>query len=88
MVRDKFFQLKQEDKSVDQYVIELQKQSRDCDFGALRDDMIVHVIIQGVKNKRLHRRSLEANNLDLTKAIRIWKPQPLICSHWREKQKP
>ena len=71
VVRDKFFQLKQEDKSIDQFVVELRKQSRDCDFGELRDDMIVHVIIRGIKNERIRRRLLEAENLDLPKAIRI-----------------
>ena len=61
-VQDKFFQLKQEDKSIDPFVVELRKQSRDCDFGELRDDMIVHVMIRGVKNERIHRR-LEVDNL-------------------------
>ena len=41
--------------------------------------MIVHVIIRGVKNKRLRGRLLEADNLDLTKAINL----PNYGSHSR-----
>lgn len=71
MTRDKFLQLQQGSKSMDQFVVELQKQVRDCDFGELQGDLILHVLIRGVSNKRMHRRLLETENLDLPKVIRM-----------------
>ena len=38
ITRDKFFQLKQGDKSVDQFVMELRKQVKDCQFVDLKED--------------------------------------------------
>ena len=69
--RDKFFQLKQEGKSVDQFVTEIRKQVKDCDFGALQGDLMLHVLIRGVENERMRRRLFETENLDLEKAIRM-----------------
>lgn len=71
VTRDRFLQLKQESKSVDQFVVELRKQVRDCDFGGLQDDLVLHVLIRGVSNERMRRRLLETDNLDLPKAIRM-----------------
>ena len=36
VTQDRFLQLKQESKSVDQFVVELRKQVRDCDFGGCK----------------------------------------------------
>ena len=71
VTRDKFIQLQQGSKSVDQFVVELRKQVRDCAFGELQDDLILHVLIRGVSNERMRRRLLETENLDLPKAIRM-----------------
>eukprot|EP00731_Ephydatia_muelleri_P030026 Em0021g549a len=71
VTRDKFLQLQQGSKSVDQFVVELRKQVRDCAFGELQDDLILHVLIRGVSNERMRRRLLETENLDLPKAIRM-----------------
>ena len=71
VTRDRFLQLKPESKSVDQFVIELQKQVRDCKFGGLQDDLILHVLIRGVSNERMCRQLLERDNQDLPKAIRM-----------------
>ena len=71
VTRDKFLQLQQGSKSMDQFVVELQKQVRYCDFGELQGDLILHVLIRGVSNKRMHRRLLETENLDLPKVIRM-----------------
>ena len=46
VLRDKFFQLKQAGRSVDQFVSELRKQVKDCDFGNLKKDMMLHVLIR------------------------------------------
>ena len=71
VLRDKFFQLKQDGKSVDQFVLELRKQSRDCQFGALRDDLMLHVLIRGVDSERMRRRMFETDKLDLEKAVQM-----------------
>ena len=71
VIRDKFFQLKQDGKSVDQFVMELRKQVKDCQFGDLKDDLMLYVLIRGVDNERMRRRLFETENLDLSKAIRM-----------------
>ena len=69
--RDKFFQLKQDGKSVDQFVTEIRKQVKECEFGELKNNLMLHVLIRGVDNERMRRRLFETENLDLEKAIRM-----------------
>ena len=71
VIRDQFFQTKQDGRSIDQFVIDLRKQGKDCGFGDLKDDLMMHVLIRGVESDRMRRRLLEAENLDLDKAIRL-----------------
>ena len=42
VLRDNFFQLKQEGKSIDQFVMELRKKAHDCEFGVLQDDLMLN----------------------------------------------
>ena len=56
---------------MDQFVTELCKQVKDCEFGSLKDDLMMHVLIRGVDSDRMRRKLLEAENLDLAKAIRL-----------------
>ena len=44
IIRDKFFQLKQEGKSIDHFIMEMRKQVNDCQFGKLKDDLMMHVL--------------------------------------------
>ena len=53
IIRDKFFQLKQEGKSIDHFVMEMRKLVNDCQFGRLKDDLMLHVLIQGVDSDRM-----------------------------------
>eukprot|EP00731_Ephydatia_muelleri_P034422 Em0059g7a len=71
IIRDKFFQLKQEGKSIDHFVMEMRKQVNDCQFGELKDDLMLHVLIRGVDSDRMRRRLFETERLDLTSAIRM-----------------
>ena len=48
VTRDKFFQLKEDGKSVDQFVTELRKQVKDCQFGDLKAD---RMLIRGTDNE-------------------------------------
>ena len=67
VTRDRFLQLKPESKSVDQFVVKLRKQVRDCEFGGCK----MTSLIGGVSNKRMCRQLLERDNQDLPKAIRM-----------------
>ena len=39
VIRDKFFQLKQEGRSIDQFMTEIRKEVKDCDFGDLKEEL-------------------------------------------------
>ena len=71
VLRDKFFQLKQAGRSVDKFVSELRKQVKDCDFGNLKEDLMLHVLIRGIDSERMRRRLCETAKLDLAKAIQM-----------------
>ena len=47
MIQDKFFQLKQEGRKIDLFMTEVWKQVKDCAFGELKDDLMLHVLIRG-----------------------------------------
>ena len=49
-------------------------------FGDLKEDVMLHVLIRGVDNKRIRRRLLEIENLDLSKAIRIFQNMEATAS--------
>ena len=51
--------------------MELRKQVKDCQFGDLKDDLMLYVLIRGVDNERMRRRLFSTENLDLPKAIRM-----------------
>ena len=68
---DKFFQLKQEGRSLDQFMMLIRKQANDCEFGEMKENLMLHVLIRGVDNDRMRRRLLETEKLDLAKAIQM-----------------
>eukprot|EP00731_Ephydatia_muelleri_P010090 Em0005g676a len=67
---DKFFQLKQEGRTLDQFMKLIHKQANDCEFGEM-ENLILHVLIRGVDNDRMKRWLLETEKLDLAKAIQM-----------------
>eukprot|EP00731_Ephydatia_muelleri_P009792 Em0005g378a len=71
VIRDRFFQMKQDHRTIDQFVAELRKQVKDCEFGALKDDLMLHVLIRGVDSDRMRRRLFETDKLELPKAIQM-----------------
>ena len=50
---------------------DLRKQVKDCDFGALKDDLMLHVLFRGLDNERMRRRLFETDKLELAKAIQM-----------------
>ena len=65
VIRDRFFQMKQEQRTVDQFVADLRKNVKDCNFGALKDDLML------LDNERMRRRLFETDKLELAKAIQM-----------------
>ena len=75
VIRDRFFQMKQEQRTVDQFEADFRKQVKDCDFGALKDDLMLHVLIRGLDNERMRRRLIETDKLELAKVIQMINPK-------------
>ena len=71
VIRDKFFQLKQEGRAIDLFMTEVRKQAKDCAFGELKDDLMLHVLIRGLDGERMRRRLFETDKLTLEKAIQM-----------------
>ena len=71
VTRDRFFQLRQSGRTIDQFVTELRKKVKDCEFGILKDDLMLHVLIRGLDSERMRRRLFETDKLELPKAIQM-----------------
>ena len=71
VIRDRFFQMKQEQCTANQLVADLGKQVKDCEFGVLKDELMLHVLIWGLNNGRIRRRLFETDKLELAKAIQM-----------------
>ena len=69
VIRDKFFQLKQAGRPIDSFVMEIRKEVKDCQFGDLKADLMLHVLLRGIDDERMRRRLFETDNLGLAKAI-------------------
>ena len=50
-MQEKFYQLMEDGKSVDAFVIEMIKQVKDCQFGDLRDGLMLHLLIASMENE-------------------------------------
>ena len=44
VLRDRFFRTKQEGRSIDQFLSELRKNAKACEFGVLKDDLMLHML--------------------------------------------
>ena len=91
VIRDCFFQLRQAGRSVDQFVTELRKRVKDCDFGALADDLMLYVLIRGLDSERFRRRLLETDKLEFNKAIQmcqLMEATAVDLQHWTETKDP
>ena len=71
VLRDKFFQLKQEGQTIYQFVGVLRKQVKDCDFGMLKDDLMLHVLIRGLESDQIRRRLFKTDKLELAKVVQM-----------------
>ena len=61
--------MRRDHRTIDQFVADLTKLVKVCEFGALKDDLMLHVLIRGVDRDRMRRRLFETDKLELQKAI-------------------
>ncbi|XP_049875309.1 uncharacterized protein K02A2.6-like [Pectinophora gossypiella] len=71
-------------ETFDDYVTELRKLAKECEFGTLNDRMIRDRIVTGIGDSRLQDRLLRESDLTLTKAINICKAAELATERIRE----
>ena len=55
---------------------------KDCEFGTLKDDLMLHVLIRGLDSERMWRRLFETDNLELPKAIRMCQGMAADLQSW------
>lgn len=63
--------MKQEQRTLDQFMANLRKQVKDCEFGVLKDDLMLHVLIRGLNNEKMQRHLFETAKLELAKVIQM-----------------
>jgi hypothetical protein len=72
VIRYKFNTRNQNDgETIDQYVTELKRLAKDCVYGGLTDEMIRDRIVCGTNNPQIKEKLLQAEDLDLNKALTI-----------------
>lgn len=71
VTRHKLFTQKQGHRTIDEFVTQLRKLARDCNFGPLYDDMVLHALMLGLNEERTRRRLFEQadGTLTLEKAL-------------------
>jgi hypothetical protein len=62
-----------EEESVDEYVTQLKQLSENCEFGTLSESLIKDRLVLGIRDKNVKDRLLRTKNLDLVKAVEIYK---------------
>ena len=63
--------MKQNNLSIEEFVTALRKQVRDCTFGELKDDMVLHALTLGLNSEKTRRRLFETQKLTLEKVITL-----------------
>ncbi|KAG5877003.1 hypothetical protein JTB14_020657 [Gonioctena quinquepunctata] len=58
-------------ESFENFLAELKKIARDCEFGTFKDRLIKDRIVSGIRDQKVKDRLLRETNLDLTKTIEI-----------------
>ena len=72
ILRNKFLVKRQdEDQSFNDFVADLKRLSTDCEFGAIRDDLVKDMIVTGVHDTQLRERLLRTTDLDYATAVKV-----------------
>ena len=77
--RAKFNTMRQGEKSIHQFIVELQNQADQCDYGTMKSDLIRDRIVVGVKDKKLREYLMDIDDLDLNKCIQ--KSKQWVSNH-------
>ncbi|GBL80181.1 hypothetical protein AVEN_29157-1 [Araneus ventricosus] len=64
-----FFLAQREGQSVEDFITELRKQLRNCDYGSRSDSVLVDQLVRGLRESRLRERLLRVPDLDIKKAV-------------------
>ncbi|GBN29403.1 hypothetical protein AVEN_174595-1 [Araneus ventricosus] len=64
-----FFLVQREGQSVDDFITELRKQLRNCDYSSISDSVLVDQLVRGLGESRLRERLLRVPDLDIKKAV-------------------
>ncbi|GBM17594.1 hypothetical protein AVEN_80893-1 [Araneus ventricosus] len=64
-----FLLVQQEGQSVDDFITELRKQLRNCDYGSLSDSVLVDKLVRWLCESRLRERLMRVPDLDIKKAV-------------------
>ncbi|GBM75847.1 hypothetical protein AVEN_264976-1 [Araneus ventricosus] len=62
---------KREGQSVDDFITDLRKQLRNCDYGSLSNSVLVDQLVRGLRESRLRERLLRVPDLDIKKAVNM-----------------
>ena len=57
------------EETANQYVTELKLLAKNCNFGALKDELIRDCVVYGINSERVKERLLREENLTLEKAL-------------------
>lgn len=68
--RYKFFNMRQRDLTIDQFVTALRDQANKCKFGQLKDDLIKCILISGVNSNEIREKLLQDDDTTLEDAVR------------------
>ncbi|GBM25943.1 hypothetical protein AVEN_176046-1 [Araneus ventricosus] len=68
--RQKLLLLVQRERQfVDDFITELRKQLRNCDYGSLSDSILVDQLVRGLRESRLREHLLRVPDMDIKKAV-------------------
>ena len=81
--RFKFFNMKQNDEAIFNYLLALKEQSNRCQFNDMRDDLLLSQFICGLTNETVRNKLLTATSLTLEQAV-----QQALISEEVAKAKP
>lgn len=77
--RAKFNTMRQGEKTIHQFIVELQSQADQCEYGDMKSDLVRDRIVVGVRDKKLREYLMDVDNLDLNKCIQ--KSKQWVSNH-------
>lgn len=79
MVRHKLFTMKQDGRTIDEFVTELQNQGRPCKFEEHTIDLVLHALVMGIDEESTGQRLFDKQDLILEKAIDLCRHVADVC---------